>query len=144
MKHFSKFLPRQSTSIPTSDDEHQLEGLPPRHCVFSVMSARVGSTTDNRAGGWYTYRASKAGVTSIAKTFDFELQMRSGSKAICVALHPGTVKTDFSKHHRAEYERLGKTISAVESAQALVSVVNGLTKKQRGRFFDWQGEEIAP
>ena len=130
--------------MPTPDDEDLLEGLPPQHCVFSVMSARVGSTTDNRAGGWYTYRATKAGVTSIAKTFDMELQMRSGAKAICVALHPGTVKTDFSRNHRAEYERLGKTISAGESAQALVSVVNGLKKTQRGRFFDWQGEEIPP
>ena len=144
MKHFSSFLPRQSTRMTNSDDDHQLQGLPSEHSVFAVMSARVGSTTDNRSGGWYSYRASKAGVTSIARTFDKELQMTRGNKAMCVALHPGTVKTDFSKEYRSQYEKRGATISPAESAEALVNVVNKLTKRERGLFFDWLGNEVPP
>ena len=141
MKHFSEFLPRKASNIPLLDAK---EGLPPESSVFAVMSARVGSITDNKAGGWYSYRASKAGVTQVAKTFDMELQSRSDEKAMCVALHPGTVRTDFTEGLRGTYEKMGKVISREESAEALLNVVNRLGKNQRGRFYDWKGEEIPP
>ena len=144
MKHFAQFLPRRSTQISTSEADSQAHGLPPQASVFTVMSARVGSITDNKAGGWYSYRASKAAVTQLAKTFDRELQMAAGEKAMCVALHPGTVRTDFTEGLREAYEKQGKVISVGESAEALVKVVNGLSQERRGRFWDWKGEEIAP
>ncbi|KAL8904443.1 MAG: hypothetical protein Q9171_007046, partial [Xanthocarpia ochracea] len=92
LKHFSPFLPRKSTLLASSASSPL-----PRHATFAIMSARVGSITDNTLGGWYSYRASKAGVNQIVKTFDLHLRHTSGEKAICVGLHPGTVKTGLSR-----------------------------------------------
>ena len=57
--------------------------------VLSNMSARVGSISDNRAGGWYAYRAAKAAQNMITKTLAIELNRRSPN-TICIGLHPGT------------------------------------------------------
>ena len=143
MKHFHQFLPRKRTKMQASDDDPELKGLP-SNSIFAVMSARVGSITDNKLGGWYSYRASKAGLTQLAKTFDTELQLTAGENAMCVALHPGTVRTDFTEGLRDSYEKHGKVIDPAESAEALLNVVNRLSRDQRGRFFDWKGEEIPP
>lgn len=66
-----------------------------RRSISAAMSARVGSTGDNRLGGWYGYRASKAALNMIVKTIGIELA-RTHPRAICVALHPGTVATGLS------------------------------------------------
>ncbi|MBX2804763.1 MAG: SDR family NAD(P)-dependent oxidoreductase, partial [Hyphomicrobiales bacterium] len=68
--------------------------------VFAALSARVGSIQDNRLGGWYGYRASKAALNQIIKTLSIELS-RSRRGAICVGLHPGTVDTGLSKPFQA-------------------------------------------
>lgn len=91
MKHFSSFLPKKSATLAFPGEEG--EGLP-QTAVWANMSARVGSITDNTAlGGWYSYRASKAGVNQLTKTFDNFLRIQGKEKAMSVALHPGTVKT---------------------------------------------------
>ncbi len=63
--------------------------------MFAALSARVGSIGDNRLGGWYSYRASKAALNQIIHTASIELA-RSHRNLICVALHPGTVATAFT------------------------------------------------
>ena len=70
----------------------------PKHgrCVFAALSARVGSISDNRLGGWFGYRASKAALNMLVKSIAIEL-VRTRPEAICVALHPGTVDTGLSK-----------------------------------------------
>src|SRR5690606_7003232 len=72
--------------------------LMPRHgrCVAAFLSARVGSIGDNRLGGWYAYRASKAALNQLVRTASIELA-RHNKAALCVALHPGTVDTALSK-----------------------------------------------
>jgi NAD(P)-dependent dehydrogenase (short-subunit alcohol dehydrogenase family) len=107
------------------------------------MSARVGSTSDNRLGGWYGYRASKAGVNSLTKTFDLYLKQRAGEKAMAVALHPGTVKTGLSKEFWGGVGE-GKLFEKEWVAERLVGVLNGLAVEGRGRCWDWKGEEILP
>lgn len=69
----------------------------PRHerAVFAALSARLGSIEDNRRGGWYGYRASKAALNMLLKTLALELQRRAPA-ALCVGLHPGTVDTELS------------------------------------------------
>ena len=64
--------------------------------VFVNLSARVGSITDNRLGGWISYRSSKAALNQIIKTSSIEINRRN-KNAICVGLHPGTVKTRFTE-----------------------------------------------
>jgi NAD(P)-dependent dehydrogenase (short-subunit alcohol dehydrogenase family) len=107
------------------------------------MSARVGSTSENALGGWYSYRASKAGVTSLTKTFDLFLRMRSGGAAMAVAYHPGTVRTALSREF---WERGGerKGSEPEEAVERMMRVVRGVGEEERGRCWDWRGREILP
>lgn len=108
------------------------------------MSARVGSTTDNTLGGWYSYRASKAGVNSFIKTFDQYLKTSSGDNAMAIALHPGTVKTGFSEEFWSNVKK-EKLFTPEYSAEHLLRVIKTLNiEKGRGRCWDWEGKEIPP
>ena len=111
-------------------------------CVFAALSARVGSITDNRLGGWYGYRASKAALNMLIKTLAIELA-RTRPEAICVALHPGTVDTGLSKPFQkgVASDRLFSTDS---TAAQLLEVIERLDPDQSGRCFAWDGAEIAP
>ncbi|KAL8950772.1 MAG: hypothetical protein Q9222_003204 [Ikaeria aurantiellina] len=140
IKHFSPFLPRKSTTLPPD----LLSSLSlPAQAVFAIMSARVGSITDNSLGGWYSYRASKAGVNQLVKTFDVGLRQSAGDKAISVALHPGTVKTGLSKEFWGNV-RKEKLFSAEWAAERLCEVVKGVGLEGRGMCWDWEGKEIPP
>ncbi|MCE2523642.1 MAG: SDR family oxidoreductase, partial [Rhodobacteraceae bacterium] len=94
--------------------------------VTAVLTARVGSIGDNRMGGWYSYRASKAAANQIVRT--------AAKEAVVVALHPGTVATSFT----ADYAARGKLEPGV-AARSLLSVLDRLTAEQNGRFFDYAG-----
>ncbi|WP_204115466.1 SDR family oxidoreductase [Shimia biformata] len=118
LKHAPRLLPRN------------------RRSVFAALSARVGSIGDNRAGGWYSYRASKAALNQIIHTGAIELS-RTHRQSVCVALHPGTVATRFT----AAYPGHDK-LSAQDSAHHLLAVLDQLTPAQTGRFFDWKGEAV--
>ena len=145
-KHFVPFLPRRTTDFADGEGDDAAE-ISPLTATLALMSARVGSITDNKRGGWFSYRASKAGVTQLAKSLDIHLAARSDTKAMCVALHPGTVRTDLSKGFRVEQEGQTGVFDADDAATKLVNVVKGLGENvegSRGRFFDWKGEEIPP
>ena len=107
------------------------------------MSARVGSISDNKLGGWYSYRASKAAVNSIAKSVDIYLQQRCGEKGMCMSLHPGTVKTGLSEDFWGSTPK-EKLFSVEFSAEKLVNVVNTVGLGGRGKCWDWEGKEIPP
>ncbi|KAF9639513.1 hypothetical protein BFW01_g11319 [Lasiodiplodia theobromae] len=152
IKHFSPFLPRKSTrfsssSSPSSsdgDDTSSYDGLPSDHAVWATMSARVGSIGDNRLGGWYSYRASKAAVNQATKTFDNHLRTSAAGNAMAVALHPGTVKTGLSEEFWGNVAE-GKLFSPEFASERLVEVVRGLgVERGRGRCWDWRGEEVLP
>ena len=65
-----------------------------RACL-AILSARVGSISDNRLGGWHSYRASKAALNMLVRNISIEWQ-RKNPQAIIVGLHPGTVETPLS------------------------------------------------
>lgn len=136
LKHFCDFLPRKTAVL------EREEGLPER-AVYSSMGASVGSTTNNIKGGWYTYRASKAGVTSLAKSFDLYLQGVSGDNAISIAQHPGSVKTELSREYWDHVEG-DKLFSPELAAEKLVGVAGSVGLNGRGKFWDWRGEEVKP
>lgn len=104
--------------------------------VVAVLTARVGSIGDNRLGGWYSYRASKAAANQIVRSAAIEIGQRR-KEAIVVALHPGTVATQFTEDYsdRARQE-------PAEAARKLLAVVDGLTVQQSGMFFDHEGSEV--
>ncbi|MEK9732305.1 MAG: SDR family NAD(P)-dependent oxidoreductase, partial [Pelagibacteraceae bacterium] len=64
--------------------------------VFATLSAKVGSISDNGYGGWYSYRASKAALNQLIKTASIEMKIKN-KKAVFLALHPGTVKSNLSQ-----------------------------------------------
>jgi NAD(P)-dependent dehydrogenase (short-subunit alcohol dehydrogenase family) len=118
--------------------KHSLPLLPKdRRAVFAALSARVGSIGDNRLGGWYAYRTAKAALNQMIRSASIEVS-RSHNQAICVALHPGTVATDFT----AKYLGRHPSVPPAEAAQNLLSVINDLTPDQTGQFFDWQGKAV--
>ena len=113
-----------------------------RRVRVAALGARVGSISDNRLGGWYGYRASKAALHQIIRTASIEWG-RSHKQGVLVALHPGTVATRLSEPFSRSTE--GKTLlTPAESAAALLAVLDGLTPDQSGRIFDWRGSEITP
>ena len=118
--------------------KHALQHIPrDRRAVFAALSARVGSIGDNRLGGWYSYRASKAALNQLIHTASIEVA-RSHKQVICVALHPGTVKTNLSRQYASPL-----TVSADAAASNLLAVVDELSPSQTGAFFDWAGTEVA-
>ncbi|WP_420414778.1 SDR family NAD(P)-dependent oxidoreductase [Roseibium sp.] len=121
MKHFLPLLPRDGKS------------------VFATLSARVGSISDNKLGGWYSYRASKAALNQLVKTAATELARRKPD-AICVALHPGTVRTPLTEG----FAKSGLEVQQAElAALRLLSVVDSLTPKHSGGFFDHLGKPVG-
>ncbi len=130
-----------NTVGPTLVAKHVLP-LVPRddRAVFSVLSARVGSIGDNRLGGWYSYRGSKAALNQIVKTLSIELS-RSRPRAICVGLHPGTVDTNLSKPFQSNVPA-HKLFSAQRAAAQLLSVIDGLQVADTGQLIAWDGQPI--
>jgi NAD(P)-dependent dehydrogenase (short-subunit alcohol dehydrogenase family) len=121
MKHFLPLLPRSGKS------------------VFATLSARVGSIGDNRLGGWYSYRASKAALNQIVHTAAIELG-RSRPGALCVAIHPGTVATRLSQR----FAKSGLDIQSPEAAATrILTVLDTLPPNASGGFFDQHGRPIA-
>ncbi len=108
-----------------------------RRATIAVLSARVGSIGDNRLGGWVSYRASKAAVNQIVHTAAIELA-RTHKLAMCVALHPGTVKTAFTEKYLGRHP----AVEPSEAAANLLSVIDGLTPAETGGFYDWAGKPV--
>jgi len=120
MKYFLPLLPREGRS------------------VFATLSARVGSIGDNRLGGWYSYRASKAALNQLVRTAAVELK-RCRPTAICVALHPGTVDTRLS----SPFSKAGLELqTAPEAAARLLAVIDRLGPADSGGFFDHRGDVV--
>ncbi len=120
MKHFLPLLPRNGKS------------------VFATLSARVGSIGDNRLGGWYSYRASKAALNQFVRTAAVELG-RSHREALCIALHPGTVDTRLT----VPFRKTGLDVQSPEIAAArLLAVIDKLGPADSGGFFDHRGVDV--
>lgn len=123
-KHVMPILPRQGKA------------------VFAVLSARVGSISDNRLGGWYAYRASKAALNQIVRTLSIELA-RQRKEAVCVALHPGTVDSGLSRPFQSGVAE-DKLFPPAVAASQLLSVIDSLDVTHSGRLLSWDGQVIAP
>jgi NAD(P)-dependent dehydrogenase (short-subunit alcohol dehydrogenase family) len=113
-----------------------------RPAVFAALSARVGSIGDNRLGGWYGYRASKAALNMIVKSLSIELA-RTRPQAICVALHPGTVATRLSEPFQRGVTSQS-LVSPATAAENLLAVISGLSPTDTGLCFAWDGSKICP
>ncbi|MEQ1781715.1 MAG: SDR family NAD(P)-dependent oxidoreductase [Hyphomonadaceae bacterium] len=122
---------------------HLLPRLPrARRTLFAALSAKVGSISDNRLGGWHSYRASKAALNMLVRTIAIELT-RTHPETVCVALHPGTVDTPLSKPFQTGVAS-ERRFPPETSANHLLSVLDKLRPENSGRLFGWDGQEITP
>ncbi len=120
MKHLLPLLPREGKS------------------VFATLSAKVGSIGDNRLGGWYSYRASKAALNQLVHTAAIELH-RKHPQALCVALHPGTVDTGLS----GPFAKTGLDVRTPgQAALRLLAVIEGLNASDSGGFLNHDGSVL--
>jgi len=117
LKHFSPLLPKEG------------------RCVFATLSARVGSIGDNRLGGWYGYRASKAALNQIWRTAAIEIA-RKRPDAVLLALQPGTVRTGLS----ARFTAPGQGFTPAEAAEKLIAVMDAA--QESGVFLDHAGDSV--
>lgn len=111
-----------------------------RKAVFAALSARVGSISDNRLGGWHAYRASKAALNMVVKTCAIELARRH-PLAVCVTLHPGTVDTALSKPFQSGVGQ-DRLFTPQASAASLLGVIDRLEPDDTGKLFAWDGTSI--
>ena len=109
-------------------------------CIVAVFSARVGSTSDNRLGGWYSYRASKAALNSLLKSFAVEYARRLKNVKL-IAFHPGTVDTDLSKPFQASVPEQN-LFSAVFVADQLAEIMASADLDGQLSYLDWAGKSI--
>jgi NAD(P)-dependent dehydrogenase (short-subunit alcohol dehydrogenase family) len=108
--------------------------------VAAFLSARVGSISDNKLGGWYGYRASKAALNQIVRTLAIE-EKRRNDRAILVALHPGTVDTELSKPFQGNVQA-GRLFTPERAALQLLDLIEELKVPDSGKLFDFEGKEV--
>jgi NAD(P)-dependent dehydrogenase (short-subunit alcohol dehydrogenase family) len=112
--------------------------LAPGPSVYAKLSARVGSIADNRKGGWYGYRASKAAMNMLLQTAAIELQRKNAQLRV-VALQPGTVRSELSRPFSAGVSQL---LEPAQSVAGMLSALGGLQPRSGAHFVDYQGQEV--
>ena len=115
----------------------QLLPLLERKGALAVLSARVGSIADNRLGGWYAYRASKAALNMLLKTAAIE-QARRYPEARLLSLHPGTVVSPLSQPFRGS----AAARPALQAAAELLAVVDNSKASDSGSFVAYDGASV--
>lgn len=122
LKYFHSLLSRQRTS------------------VFACLSAMVGSIEDNKLGGWYGYRSSKAALNMLVKTTAIEVA-RVNKNARIIAVHPGTTESELSAPFAANVKQ-ENYYTPTQSANRIVSVMQQLGKDDSGSFYNWNGAKL--
>lgn len=95
------------------------------------VTSKMGSIDDNKGGGSYVYRSSKAALNAVVKSISVDLAsdgMRVG------LLHPGWVRTDMGGPNAL--------IDAETSVSGMIQVIDGLDDQSSGRFFNYNGDQI--
>jgi NAD(P)-dependent dehydrogenase (short-subunit alcohol dehydrogenase family) len=111
--------------------------LDPAGSVMATLSAKVGSIEDNRLGGWYSYRASKAALNMLIKTAAIEFARTKPNVAL-IALHPGTVNSRLSQPFKGQ--QIGRP--PLEAAQDILNVLLSADKEDSGTFISYSGERL--
>lgn len=111
-----------------------------RRFTFAALSAMVGSISDNRLGGWYGYRASKAALNQLLKTLSIECRTKYPQASI-LAIHPGTTDTGLSRPFQRNVKP-GRLYTPRQTADRILGVIQSTGPADSGRFLNWDGSEI--
>lgn len=116
---------------------HFLPLLDPTGGLMVTLSAKVGSIEDNRLGGWYSYRSSKAALNMLIKTASIELARTKPNIAL-IAMHPGTVNSRLSKPFKGQ--QIGRP--AADACADMFDVMKSVEPKDSGSFISYSGERL--
>ena len=108
--------------------------------VVAVLSARVGSIEDNRSGGWYSYRSSKAALNMLLKSLSVEYARRAPGVKL-IAFHPGTTDSALSRPFQKSVPD-GKLFTPAFVADQLLRIMKTMPADGALSFLDWQGQPI--
>lgn len=120
--------------------KHLLPLLRKQPATFAALSARVGSIGDNRLGGWYSYRASKAALNQLLHTAGIELKRLNPASTV-LAIHPGTTDTQLSKPFQAKVPE-GQLFEPAFSAERILEVIGAHGPDDSGSFWAWDNQPI--
>ncbi len=129
-----------NTIIPSLWLKYLVNTVSKNGSTIGIISARVGSISDNRLGGWYGYRSSKAALNMVIKTAAVEYARRA-SKTCLISYHPGTVDTGLSKPFQANVKP-EKLFTAEFTAERFVNVCRTSNPEQSPRYVDYDGNAI--
>ena len=107
---------------------------------FASLSARVASIGDNRLGGWYSYRASKAAQNQLLKTLSIEWRRKFPFSIVSI-LHPGTVDTELSKPFQSSVPK-NKLFTPSQSSEYLINIISEQKPSDSGKFVAWDSSII--
>jgi NAD(P)-dependent dehydrogenase (short-subunit alcohol dehydrogenase family) len=116
---------------------HFYDLLSKERSIFGFISAKVGSIEDNRLGGWYSYRSSKAALNMILKTGAIEIA-RTRPLAAVVALHPGTVNSNLS----APFGGAEKGQSPLDAAAKMLTSLDQVPSSNQATFLSYDGTTL--
>lgn len=140
---YMRWIFENNVVVPALLAKHFLRTLTKkRPSIFAVLSARVGSISDNHLGGWYAYRSSKAALNMLIRCSAIEMA-RSHKQAAVIGLHPGTVRSSLSEPF-LENIPTEQLLEPEESVAMLAKVLEGIGAKDSGSCFDYRGQVIAP
>lgn len=96
-----------------------------------TITSKMGSIADNRGGGSYIYRASKAAVNIVMKSLSIDLHSQ---QITAVLLHPGWVRTDMGGPNGL--------ISTEQSVTGMRRVISSLKLEDSGKFYAFDGQIV--
>lgn len=126
--------------IPTLWLKHLVKKMRKGNSHIVLLSARVGSISDNQLGGWYGYRASKAALNMLVKTAQVEYQRRSPGCEL-ILYHPGTVDTALSQPFQANVKP-EKLFTPEFTATRLMELFQDKPDIPPPYYLDWQHQLI--
>ncbi len=107
------------------------ESLVPGNGSIAVMSSGLGSVADNDAGGWEIYRASKASLNTLMRSF----AARHKKDPRCLLLiAPGWVRTDMGGP--------GAQLDVETSIRGVVDVIASRAGKMGLHYVNYRGETV--
>lgn len=99
--------------------------------TFVTITSKMGSVADNRGGGSYVYRSSKAAVNMVMKSVAIDL---ASTGVISVLLHPGWVRTDMGGPNGL--------ISTQQSVSGMRQIISNLKPENSGEFYAFDGQVV--
>lgn len=99
--------------------------------VIAVMSSDLGSVGDNTEGGWEGYRASKAALNTLMRSYAARQPERSRTLLL---MAPGWVRTDMGGD--------GAPLDISESIPRVVDVVTAQTGCSGLQYLNYRGETV--